>query len=75
MELTDALEALIDHHGLYAVAEALAEVSHAKADHLANNWQDHGAAKRWTKAAVVFDRAENSLRKIQLHASRLNPQT
>jgi hypothetical protein len=65
-ELANTLEALVDAHGLYAVANALAEISHAKADHLASNWQDHGAAKRWTKAAIVFQGAEDRLRKIQI---------
>jgi hypothetical protein len=65
-ELANALEALIDAHGLYAVTDALASVCNAKCDHLESNWQDKEAARRWTKAAIVFHTAEDRLRKIQL---------
>lgn len=64
-QLQDALESLIDGHGLYAVTDALAQVCHDKAEHLRGNWQDAAAAKRWARAASVMQRAEVSLRKIQ----------
>jgi hypothetical protein len=51
--LENDLEALIDAHGLYAVTTALANICHGKSEHLAANWQDAPAAKRWTRAAIA----------------------
>lgn len=65
-ELENALEALIDGHGLCALTDALAQVCHGKAVHLQSNWQDHLAARCWRRAASVMERAEVSLHKIQL---------
>jgi hypothetical protein len=70
-ELENALEALIDAHGLYAVTEALAEICLGKSEHLATNRQDAEAAKRWAKAALTFDRALGPLRTIQGRARQL----
>lgn len=64
-ELVDGIEALIDAHGLYAVTEALIEVCHGKAEHLASNWQDPTSARNWTKAASAFDKTSAKLRTIQ----------
>lgn len=50
-ELNDALEALIDKHGLTQVLVAIAEVCDAKAEHLAVNWQDADSARYWTQDA------------------------
>lgn len=41
------LEKYVDAHGLKAVVEAIAEVSHDKAVHIAENWQDVALAKIW----------------------------
>jgi hypothetical protein len=60
------IEEMIDVYGLYKVVEAIERTCHAKSEHLASNWQDHVAAKNWTKAATVFDRAGTNLLKIQL---------
>jgi hypothetical protein len=66
VEVENAIESLIDAHGLYAVTQALQIVCYDKSAHLAHAWQDYAAEKRWQRAAHVFDRAYGELRKIQL---------
>jgi hypothetical protein len=46
------LEGFIDAFGLATVVDGLACICSAKADHIAENWQDQVLAKRWEKAAV-----------------------
>lgn len=58
--LAAALEDAVDRHGMVAVVEALALVCAGKSDHLAANWQDVPASKRWTAAARAFDRLAGS---------------
>lgn len=53
----DQLEAMIDKSSLNDVLDMLAEICHAKADHLRSNWQDEPAAKDW-------DRAGNRINKL-----------
>jgi flagellar motor switch protein FliM len=50
-ELETELELLIDKSTLENVLEALANVCHAKTDHLLSNWQDKGQAREWSRAA------------------------
>jgi hypothetical protein len=64
--LEDALEQLIDAHGLYNVTEALQQVCFGKSEHLAANWQDYPASKRWNRAGRAFDHTAARLHKIQL---------
>jgi hypothetical protein len=47
-----ALEEMVDRVGLSNVLWALEHVCHAKAEHLASNWQDAAAAKIWTRDAA-----------------------
>ena len=54
--IEDALEQLIDAHGLYNVIEALQQACFSKSEHLASAWQDEVASKHWNKAARTFDR-------------------
>jgi hypothetical protein len=61
-----ALEQLVDRHGLYRIAEALAAVCEDKADHLVSNWQDRPAAGRWSRASNAISRLITALEKIQL---------
>lgn len=51
--VAQALEALIDRHGLHDVLEDLACVCHAKADHVESSWQDAGLARRWRRMASM----------------------
>lgn len=64
-KIEDQLEALIDSHGLYNIAQSIAVVCHGKSDHLQTNWQDLNGAKRWTRAAVAFERLEAKLHQFQ----------
>ena len=43
------LEKYVDTCGLKLVIEALSEIAHDKAVHIAENWQDVSLAKIWTK--------------------------
>jgi hypothetical protein len=43
----EALERLIDHHGIAEILIALSEICGAKADHIRANWQDRPLARRW----------------------------
>ena len=48
------LEKMIDSITLPQVLELLADICDAKAQHLAENWQDNRAAKLWTKNAAML---------------------
>jgi hypothetical protein len=55
------LEGFIDTFGLQNVLNGLACICSGKADHIESNWQDHGLAKRWEKAAVhLMNAADHS---------------
>jgi hypothetical protein len=64
-DLQSDIERLIDTHGLYRVIHELERICYGKAEHLASNWQDHDASRRWEKAGKVFDRTHTALEKIQ----------
>jgi hypothetical protein len=53
----EALEALVDKYDLKNVLNALVEICHGKAEHLAANWQDPVSAKLWTDAGRRIDAA------------------
>jgi hypothetical protein len=59
--LNDALENLIDQHGLGTVVESIAEVARQKAEHIAVNWQDPAYARHWERAAKELDRARTHI--------------
>jgi hypothetical protein len=56
--LTAALEALVDAHGVHAVLLDLAFICAEKADHVRSNWRDEITAKAWMKASKVCDVAQ-----------------
>lgn len=62
---TQAIEALVDKNGLYAVVSALELMCYEKAEHLLCNWQDAPAARRWNKAGAKCSRLHVELEKIQ----------
>jgi hypothetical protein len=64
--LDNSIEALVDSHDLHTVMEALATVLDDKAEHLAGNWQDHAAARCWSRAARILDTAAFRVRKLKL---------
>lgn len=43
----EALEGMVDRHGVAGVLHMLAEVCSEKATHLESNWQDRTTAKLW----------------------------
>jgi hypothetical protein len=45
------LESMIDSSSLADVLETLAEICDGKAQHIAENWQDHGLAAKWIQAS------------------------
>lgn len=47
----EALETLVDKHGLLHVATALEMICDEKAAFIETNWQDKTTARVWTKAA------------------------
>lgn len=52
----DDLERIVDRYSVAQVVQALCDICHEKADHLATNWQDHAAAARWQDKARKLDR-------------------
>jgi hypothetical protein len=64
--MDNELEALVDKHGLYGVVHALERICYGKAEHLASNWQDHDASRRWERAGKKFDALFAQLQKIQV---------
>lgn len=54
-ELEKTLEKLIDQTSLTDVLHALADICHAKAEHIAANWQDRSLAEDWQELAAEID--------------------
>jgi hypothetical protein len=54
-EQSEALETLVDMHGLVNVAAELAQICSEKAAHIACNWQDDATARMWMNCSRVFD--------------------
>jgi hypothetical protein len=64
----DQLEALIDKHELTGLCDLIAEVCSAKADHIADNWDDNALACVWDAYAAFFLKASLSPNNIRLKA-------
>lgn len=60
-DAADALEQLIDQHGLETVLDLLADVCHEKADHLRTTWQDRNAARMWDRDAMRLQKIAHKL--------------
>ena len=58
-DLADLIEQQIDRYSLTVVLDALEEICHGKAIHLASNWQDTSSAKVWSQAASRLDRVRH----------------
>jgi hypothetical protein len=58
-DMLDALERLVDKHGLGGVLWVLVEVCEQKAEHIRTNWQDKATARRWARAAAAIDQIIN----------------
>lgn len=55
--LEDAVETLIDKHGMSVVLETIEAICHGKAQHLDENWQDREGSRCWTRMAKAIDKA------------------
>lgn len=53
----EALEGMVDRHGLTQVLCMLCEICSEKAEHLRANWQDKANAKHWDKDGIIIERA------------------
>jgi hypothetical protein len=62
--LCNALEELIDRHGITTVLEAIEAVCDAKADHVESEWQDPGYSKLWRKVACKVGLAVVASREV-----------
>jgi hypothetical protein len=70
----DMLEAFIDGYGLARVLECLTNICHAKATHIAVNWQDAPLAQIWIKAGMRIDVVRRWCKGIPaLHVDRPYP--
>ena len=52
----DELEAMIDLENLASLLETISDICHAKAEHIASNWQDPYTAAPWRRAGVLIAR-------------------
>lgn len=62
--LCDALERLIDRHGVATVCDALGGICYDKAEHIRTNWQDRALASKWSRLAAKFHAVEVWVRKV-----------
>ncbi len=56
-DTVEAVEALVDKHGLQHVLTALELMCGEKAAHLRANWQDRASARTWLKAGSAIYKA------------------
>lgn len=62
MTMEQALETLIDQHGLDIVLQSIREICYAKANHIAVEWQDVGLAKLWLAKGIRVNQAAQGVR-------------
>lgn len=62
----ETLESMVDSIGLYMTVLALEAVCHAKAEHIATNWQDAATAKTWTRAGNHLDQVATRVHNMGL---------
>jgi hypothetical protein len=58
----DALERIVDLHGLPKTLDMLADICAEKAEHLRTDWQDEGAEMDWDRAYKLILKAHAALR-------------
>lgn len=56
------LERIIDTYNIEVVVADMADICHAKATHLAENWQEYHGAGLWSKAARQVERLAGNLK-------------
>lgn len=57
----EALEGMVDRHGLDGVLNMLSEICGEKAEHVRSNWQDEPGGKIWDKRASIVDAATSKV--------------
>ena len=64
--MLDALESLIDKHGMVNIMLGLVHITDEKAEHVRCNWQDQVLANAWRKvsAALISKRLSNALNRL-----------
>jgi hypothetical protein len=62
----DALESLIDKHGMVNIMLGLVHITDEKAEHVKSNWQDLELADAWRKVshALISKRLSNALGRL-----------
>jgi hypothetical protein len=61
-QLKEALERMIDQHGLTLLVSTLGVICSEKADHIRENWQDRTTAKVWDADGHTLDRAARAMK-------------
>jgi hypothetical protein len=51
----EALEAMVDRHGMQGMLSMLAEICSEKAAHIIENWQDSSTAQWWEKRSAHLE--------------------
>ena len=64
--MLDALESLIDKHGMANIMLALVHIADEKSEHVKSNWQDLELASAWRKVsdALISKRLSNALGRL-----------
>jgi len=62
----EILEKILDTIGPVQMADKLALISKAKAEHATETWQDKALAREWIKAARRYDIASEAIKKNTL---------
>ena len=65
-EMLDALEGLVDKHGIVLIMMGLVHIADEKAEHIQSNWQDLVLANAWRKVsdALISKRLSNALNRL-----------
>lgn len=58
-----AIEDMIDKHGMLEIIETIANIAHLKAEHITTNWQDNELAQRWKNVGASLMQSAGVCRK------------
>lgn len=68
----NALEAMIDKHGLVAVLSELASICDEKSGHIAQSYADAALAGRWARAARAVRRFSTHAAVVSVNVGQLH---
>ena len=65
-EMLEALESLVDKHGIVVLMLGLVHIADEKAEHIQSSWQDMVMADTWRKVsdALISKRLSNALNRL-----------